>query len=56
MITPIFFFGMIWSIGTTTTIHGREKFDKWLRERMKNYKLDFPEEKTIYDFCFDPIK
>jgi len=56
MISPIFFFGMTWSIGCTTNSQGRERFDKWLRDRMKNYKMDFPEERTIYDYCFDTTK
>jgi dynein heavy chain len=29
-----FFFAMTWSIGCTTNLAGREKFDTWLRERI----------------------
>lgn len=35
MIEPLFFFAVIWSIGTTGDDEGRRKFDAYLREEMK---------------------
>ena len=35
MINQLFIFAIIWSIGTTTTLEGRMKFNKWIRERMQ---------------------
>jgi len=34
MITQIFMFALIWSIGTTTTLDGRIKFNAWIRNKM----------------------
>lgn len=34
MITQLFIFAIIWSIGCTTTLDGRLKFNTWFRERM----------------------
>lgn len=34
MITNLFVFAMIWSIGTTTNLEGRRKFDKWFRQKL----------------------
>ena len=45
MITQIFMFSIFWSIGTTTTLEGRIKFDKWIREKMTGAGIDFPEER-----------
>ena len=47
---------MIWSIGTTTTLAGREKFDAWLRERIPKIGIEFPETKLVYDYKFDTVK
>jgi dynein heavy chain, axonemal len=33
-IKPIFMFCFMWSIGGTTDLIGRKRFDSWLRERM----------------------
>ena len=55
-IRQIFFFCIIWSVGATTNQIGRERFDKWLREMLKKYNVEFPEEKTIYDYNWDTTK
>ena len=34
MIPQLFLFSMIWAIGCTTTLDGRMKFNKWIRERI----------------------
>lgn len=52
MITQLFLFAVFWSIGTTTTLEGRIKFDKWIRERMTSLSIEFPEEKLVYDYKF----
>lgn len=51
---PLFIFALVWSLGCTTNLEGREKFDKRLRELIGNdakYKL--PGNGLVYDFCFD---
>lgn len=50
MLKEIFFFSLTWSIGTTTNLAGREKFDKWCRERIIKSSMPFPEDKLVYDF------
>jgi hypothetical protein len=39
IIPQLFVFAMIWSIGTTTTLEGRIKFDKWFREKLKSLEM-----------------
>lgn len=53
IITEMFLFALIWSIGTTSNLEGRIKFDKWFRDnRLPMFKIDFPEEKLIFDYQF----
>ena len=53
MITQLFLFAIIWSIGTTTTLDGRMKFNSWIREKITNLEIDFPEERMVYDYKFN---
>jgi len=53
MIPQIWIFSFIWSIGTTTTLAGRLKFDKWLRDNMSTSGVDFPQDKLVYDYNFN---
>jgi dynein heavy chain len=55
-IRQMFFFAVIWSIGATTTQLGRERFDKWIREQLKKFNVEFPEEKTVYDYNWNTEK
>lgn len=50
MITQIFMFALFWSIGTTTTLDGRIKFNTWIREKMTAAGIEFPEDKMVYDY------
>ena len=45
---------MIWSVGVTTDSAGREKFDTWLREAVKEKlsHINIPTSGTVYDFVF----
>ncbi|KAJ1557997.1 hypothetical protein HK096_004145, partial [Nowakowskiella sp. JEL0078] len=54
-IEPYFLFSLIWSVGATSDLDGRKKFDVWLRERMslKSPDIIFPSEGLIYDYVFD---
>jgi dynein heavy chain len=54
MITQLFVFSFIWSIGTTTTLEGRVKFDKFFREKIQKLGIEFPEDKLVYDYKFNP--
>ena len=56
MINQLFIFAIIWSIGTTTTLEGRLKFNKWIREKMNQLGIEFPEEKLVYDYKWDVEK
>jgi hypothetical protein len=42
-------------VGATTDEAGREKFDKYLKKRLKENKCQYPlpEEGQLYDFEFD---
>jgi dynein heavy chain len=53
MVPELFVFALVWSIGTTTTLAGREKFNLWLRERLPKAGVDFPAEKLVYDYTYD---
>jgi dynein heavy chain len=53
MTPSLFFFAFIWSLGTTTDLNGRIKFDQWIREKMKECQVEFPMEGLVYDYCFD---
>jgi len=53
MIQQLFVFAMIWSVGTTTTLEGRIKFDKFFREKISRIGIEFPEEKLVYDYKFN---
>lgn len=46
---------MTWSVGTTTNLEGREKFDRKLRTLIPP-NLGFPDDGQIYDYMFDRNK
>jgi dynein heavy chain len=52
MINQLFIFSIIWSIGTTCNLDGRIKFNKWLRERLTELAIEFPEERLVHDYKF----
>lgn len=54
-IEQYFIFALIWSIGGTSTLEGREKFDKKLRP-MLSTKLGLPDEGKVYDYVWDKTK
>ena len=52
-IDKIFRWALVWSIGCTTNLEGRNKFNIFLRELdTKKLLKIFPEEGTIYDYEF----
>lgn len=53
MVPQVWVFALIWSIGTTTDLQGREKFDSWLRGRLPGISVEFPESGLVYDYYFD---
>lgn len=56
MLEPLFVFCVVWSIGCTTNLAGREKFDRKVRELMgQDNKFSFPSNGMCYDFCFDKV-
>jgi len=46
-------FALFWSIGTTTNLEGRMKFNTWIREKMTANSIEFPEDKLVYDYKFN---
>jgi dynein heavy chain len=53
IIKPIFMFCFMWSVGGTTDLNGRKRFDAWIKERMAKHNVTFPEEKQCYDWHFN---
>lgn len=54
-IDEIFIFCLIWSICCTVDHEGREKFNAYLRDyiKQKNPKVQIPSAGTIYDYLFN---
>lgn len=51
---PLFVFGCVWSLGCTTTLEGRLKFNQKIKELMgKDSKWKFPNNGSVYDFAFN---
>jgi len=48
----LFVFALTWSVGCTTNLEGREKFDKKLRS-IVNPKLNIPDDGYIYDYMWN---
>ncbi len=44
-IKHIFMFCFLWSIGGTTDLVGRKRFDTWIKEKMVKHNVPFPEDK-----------
>jgi dynein heavy chain len=51
-IKPIFMFSFIWSVGGTTDLVGRKRFDAWMRERCTKHNVTMPAEKQVYDWHY----
>jgi dynein heavy chain len=49
-------FCMTWSVGGTTDLVGRKRWDAWVKERMTKHNVVFPEEKLLYDWHFNVEK
>lgn len=52
-IKAIFMFCFTWSVGGTTDLVGRKRFDGYIREKMQKFNVTFPAEKQIYDWHLD---
>ena len=54
MLEPLFIFCVTWSIGCTSNLEGRQKFDKHLKELMgEKHPFPFPDEGACFDFKWD---
>jgi dynein heavy chain, axonemal len=51
-IEHLFIFALVWSVGVTTNLEGREKFDKKIRSVM-NPRIGMPSEGYVYDYMWD---
>jgi dynein heavy chain len=54
-IEQFFIFALTWSIGCTTTLEGREKFNTKFRTLMSD-KVAMPKDGYIYDYMWDKQK
>jgi len=54
LIEPLFFMALIWAVGGTTDEAGRAKFDKVLREliKEKGTKVGLPPTGSVYDYTY----
>jgi len=54
IIEPLFIYAVIWSIGCTTNIEGRDKFQGKLKEIVgKDSEHKFPSGGSVYDYCYN---
>jgi dynein heavy chain len=53
MIPQLFIFCLLWSIGTTTNLQGREKFNNFIRQKLTKVGFEIPSEGLVYDYKFD---
>ena len=54
IIEPLFIYAVIWSIGCTTDIEGRAKFESRLKEIIgKDSEHKFPSGGSVYDFAYN---
>jgi len=51
----LFVFALTWSIGCTTNLEGREKFNHKFRQMIPQ-KVGLPDEGSVYDFMWDKNK
>lgn len=53
MLEPLLLFALTWSVGATTTVEGRKKFDGKLKELMgKENKYKYPNNESCYNYMF----
>jgi len=54
-IDPIFLYSLIWSIGVTSDMESRKKFDCWFKKKSETIELfnKLPQENLVYDFKYD---
>lgn len=53
MLEPFVLFSLTWSVGGTTTLEGRKKFDSKLRELMgKESRFKYPDNGSCYNYLF----
>lgn len=53
MVKQLTAYALIWSIACTTNNDGRKRMDAFLRNKFVENDINFPADKTIYDWCFD---
>ncbi|XP_041836448.1 dynein heavy chain 1, axonemal isoform X2 [Melanotaenia boesemani] len=55
LIEPWFFFSLVWSVGATGDVAGRQCFSAWLKNKMAEERITlcFPEEGLVYDYRLD---
>ena len=55
LVEPWFLFSLVWSIGASCDGNSRNKFDSFLREKIKSegVVMPFPESGLVYDYRLD---
>ena len=46
---PWFIFSLVWTLGATCDNDGRKRFDKWLRETMKEVNVSFKHTSYVHE-------
>lgn len=53
MVKQLAAYSLVWSVACTTNIDGRKRMDAFMRNKFVENDVDFPKDKSIYDWCFD---
>jgi dynein heavy chain len=53
MLSELFIYAFIWSLGVTGDSASRKKMNVYIREKITELEIDFPEEASVFDWCFD---
>lgn len=52
MIKELTAYAMIWSVACTTNNDGRKRMDAFLKNKFAENQINFPQDQTVYDWCF----
>lgn len=53
MIGELAAYALSWSIACTSNMEGRKRMSIYMKTKFNDAKLNFPEDKTIFDWCYD---
>jgi len=50
MVKQLVAYALVWSVACTTNNDGRKRMDAFMRNKFVENDVDFPKEKSIYDW------